>query len=218
MDLEDVIKEIIQILESGINIVGFVSPGHYIPQLKIIINALKIEGYDPTIVYNSNGYDDADQLRSLEGIVDVFLPDFKYMENDIAGQYSDANDYPEIAIYALKEMYRQVGSSLITNNDGYAMRGMLIRHLVLPGHTENSIKVLETIADELSPNISVALMSQYYPSYKATEYDSLNDHVHPNEYGVVVQRMNELGIRGFVQGIESSGHYRPDFEKDSPFE
>ncbi|HSG68509.1 MAG TPA: radical SAM protein, partial [Bacteroidales bacterium] len=150
MALESVLEEIKRILDMGINILGFVSPGHYIPQMKVIINALKASGYNPTIVYNSNGYDDVGQLRRLEGIVDVYLPDFKYMDADIAQKYSDAKNYPEIALAAHKEMFRQMGSSLIVDDDGYAMRGMLIRHLVLPGNTANSIRVMETIAEELS--------------------------------------------------------------------
>ncbi|MEN8225191.1 MAG: radical SAM protein [Bacteroidota bacterium] len=219
MELEDVLDQITDILDRGINILGFVSPGHYIPQMKIIVRELSAKGYDPAIVYNSNGYDDVGQLKSLEGMIDVYLPDFKYMESAISKEYSDARDYPEIALAAHKEMYRQMGSNLIVDNDGYAMRGMLIRHLVLPGHAQNSIKVLEAIATELSSEVHIALMSQYYPSHHAGEYSSLRNRVSMEEYKEVIQRMEELGIhRGFIQGIESSKHYRPDFDLEHPFE
>jgi len=219
MALEEVLRQIIAILDTGINILGFVSPGHFIPQMKVIINALKYLGYDPVIVYNSNGYDNVDQLIALEGMIDVYLPDFKYMEEDLSGEYSDANDYPQYALAAHKEMYRQMGSNLIIDNEGYAMRGMLIRHLVLPGHSANSIKVMEAIAKELSPDVHVALMSQYYPCHRAREFTSLNQPVDPVEYKKVLKRMQELGItRGFIQGIDSSAHYRPDFEQKHPFE
>ena len=218
IELEEILDQITCILDTGINILGFVSPGHFIPQMKIIVNALDHIGYHPTIVYNSNGYDDVDQLKKLEGMVDVYLPDFKYMDDHISKRYSDAKNYPEMALKAHKEMLRQMGSSLIVDNEGYAMRGMLIRHLVLPGHITNSIKVLEAIASELSPHVHVALMSQYYPSHKAAQYEPLKRNVDPKEYYAVVNRMSELGItRGYVQGIESSTHYRPDFELGHPF-
>lgn len=220
LSLDEVIDQIIRILDTGINILGFVSPGHYIPHLKIIVNALSLKGYHPTVVYNSNGYDDVEQLKKLEGMVDVYLPDFKYMEEKIAARYSVARNYPEIALKAHKEMLRQMGSGLITDNEGYAMRGMLIRHLVLPGHSENSIKVLETIAEELSVNLHISLMSQYYPAYRAEEYDELKKPLDAEEYHKVVKKMNELGFKkGFIQGIESAENYRPDFKDGShPFD
>ncbi len=219
LELEDVLLQITRILDTGIGILGFVSPGHYIPQMKIIVNALGNLAYHPTIVYNSNGYDDVEQLKRLEGMVDVYLPDFKYMDTGISKQYSDAIDYPGIALKAHKEMFRQMGSSFNLDNAGYAMRGMLIRHLALPGHTDNSIKVLETIAEELSTNLHISLMSQYFPSHRAGEYANLKQTVDVNEYYKVVKRMQELGFsKGFIQEMESSGNYRPDFELEHPFE
>ena len=116
MMLEEVLSQIIRILDTGINILGFVSPSHYIPQMKIIIKALEIKGLNPTIVYNSNGYDCVEQLKSLEGIVDVYMPDFKYMDEDISRKYSDAKDYPLQALLAHKEMLRQMGSNMIRWN------------------------------------------------------------------------------------------------------
>jgi putative pyruvate formate lyase activating enzyme len=105
------------------------------------------------------------------------------------------------------------------DNEGYAMRGMVIRHLVLPGHTDNSIKVLETIAEELSPRLHISLMSQYYPAHKAGDYSRLKQTLDPGEYYRIVKRMNELGYtKGFIQEMESSGNYRPDFDLDHPFE
>lgn len=219
MELEEVLDQITGILDTGINILGFVSPTHFIPQMKVIVLSLSERGYHPAIVYNSNGYDDVDELKRLEGMVDVYLPDFKYMEKDIARKYSGAANYPEVASRALKEMMRQTGPSLIVDNEGYAMRGMLIRHLVLPGHTENSLKVMETIAKELSPGIHVALMSQYYPCHHANDMAVLNRHVEAGEYRRVIDRMHSLGLtNGFIQGMDSADHYRPDFHGDHPFE
>lgn len=219
MELDEVLSQIIHILDKGINILGFVSPGHYIPQMKVIVGALKGKGYHPTIVYNSNAYDDVELLASLEGMVDVYLPDFKYMDPIISKRYSDAGNYPEIAVKAHKEMLRQMGSNLIVDNDGYAIRGMLIRHLVLPGHIENSMHVLKIIAEELSPNLHVSLMSQYYPSHRACEYAELKKAIDPGDYYSVVNYMQDLGFtKAYVQEIESSINYRPDFELDHPFE
>jgi putative pyruvate formate lyase activating enzyme len=116
-------------------------------------------------------------------------------------------------------MYRQKGSTFIVNEEGYAGSGMLIRHLVLPGHMDNSISVLENIAEQLSPNVHISLMSQYYPAYKADEYPLLNKSVDPDEYYKIVKKMNELGFgKGFIQGMESSCNYRPDFDLKHPFE
>jgi len=187
--------------------------------MKIIINALEFKGYHPRIVYNSNGYDDVDQLKNLEGRVDVYLPDFKYMDADISRKYSDAGNYPVIALAAHKEMLRQMGSNLLIDNEGYAMRGMLVRHLVLPGNTENSLRVVETIAEQLSVKLSISLMSQYYPSHHADDYPALSNTIDAREYFKVVDRMSELGFtNGYIQEIDSASNYRPDFNVQHPFE
>lgn len=218
LSLNEVLTQITNILDTGINILGFVSPGHFIPQMKVIVHALDKLNYHPSIVYNSNGYDDVEQLRSLEGMVDVYLPDFKYMDEVIAAKYSGARDYTNIVVAAHKEMLRQMGSGLIIDNEGYAMRGMIIRHLVLPGHTDNSLKVLDAIAEELSTNIHISLMSQYYPSHEAKDFEKLNQAVDAEEYYKVVKHMNDLGFtKGFVQEMESNCNYRPDFDHEHPF-
>ena len=219
MSLEEVIREIAAILDTGINMVGFVSPSHVIPQVKIIIDALESSGYHPVKVYNSNGYDKVGTLRSLEGIIDVYLPDFKYMEPLIAHEYSGARDYPEVASLALKEMYRQKGAALHLAGDGTAESGIIVRHLVLPGQVENSRKVLRFIAEELSPRLHVSLMSQYYPTPGVCNHPHLGRSLRRYEYDQVVDEMNRLGlINGWVQELESGSNYRPDFKKDHPFE
>jgi putative pyruvate formate lyase activating enzyme len=219
MELEQVINEITAILDRGIRRVGFVSPSHFIPQVKIIIAVIRSLGYDPVWVYNTNGYDKSETIRSLEGLIDVYLPDCKYMEPELAKEYSDASDYPEIASKALKEMYRQKGAALHLAKDHTAESGIVIRHLVLPGHTENSKKVLRHIAEEISPALHISLMSQYYPVAGVRYHQHLKRGVSTGEYNDVVREMDVLGIiRGWIQEMESSGHYRPDFQKDHPFE
>ncbi|MCF8235293.1 MAG: radical SAM protein [Bacteroidales bacterium] len=220
MTLAEVMYRIINILEEGIKAVGFVSPSHDVPQVKVIIKALKALGYDPAFVYNSNGYDRVEELRKLEGLVDVYLPDFKYMDEKIAEDYSDAPDYPQIALNAIKEMYRQVGAKIHLNKDGQAERGMVIRHLVLPGHAENSIKVLQEIAQKISPVIPISLMSQYYPTHHVAALQYLGRTLKKTEYQMVVDAMEKLGMyNGWIQDMDSYENYRPDFErKEHPFE
>ena len=164
MPLENVIREITTILDGGINMIGFVSPSHAIPQMRVIINILESLSYHPVKVYNTNGYDRPETIRSLDGIIDVFLPDVKYMDPVLAKEYSDATDYPEVAAKSLKEMYRQKGSALHLSDDGKAESGIIIRHLVLPGQVENSRKVLRFIADNISSKLHISLMSQYSPT------------------------------------------------------
>ncbi len=132
---------------------------------------------------------------------------------------SGAGDYPEVALKAIKEMYFQMGSSLLTDEHGKAERGMLIRHLVLPGLAEESKKVLSIIAEELSTGVNISLMSQYHPMHKADQYPTLNRSLYKSEYDEVVNFMHELGFRnGWVQDMESYQNYLPDFSKDHPFE
>jgi putative pyruvate formate lyase activating enzyme len=219
MKLEEVIDQITSILDSGINRIGFVSPSHFIPQVKIIIQCIEALGYTPTWVFNTNGYDKVETLRSLEGIIDVYLPDFKYMDRDLADEYSDAPDYPEVAGAALKEMFRQKGATLHLSEDGTAESGMIIRHLVLPGHKENSLKVLNFIAEELSANLHISLMSQYFPTLRVSSHSWLNTTVSEEEYSIIVDELYRLGMyNGWVQELSSATHYHPDFEREEPFE
>ena len=219
MEIGDVISQITSILDTGINRVGFVSPSHFIPQMKIIINIIRSLGYNPVWVYNTNSYDKPGIIRSLEGMIDVYLPDFKYMDSHLSASYSDAPDYPDIAIAALKEIYRQKGSSLHLSSEGYAESGIIIRQLVLPGHAMNSIRVLECIAEELSPSIHISLMSQYYPTPAVSCHKFLKNPVTSYEYSKVIREMERLEMtNGWIQDLESSGNYRPDFNKYYPFE
>jgi putative pyruvate formate lyase activating enzyme len=219
MDLENVLDKIESIMSEGIGAVGFVSPSHVVPQVKSIIYGLITRGLNPVTVYNTNSYDKTETLRSLSGLIDIYLPDFKYVSPEIAARFSDASDYPEIALKAIKEMYFQKGSTLVINENGTAESGILLRHLVLPGHTAESIKVLKTIADEISTGIHISLMSQYNPSEHVKTYPALNRTLYSSEYELVVKEMERLGFRnGWVQDMESHENYQPDFSKENPFE
>ena len=159
----EVCDEIIELLPLSENNLGFVSPTHFVPQLVSIVEELQRRGHNPTIIYNTNGYELASTLRTLEGIVDVWLPDFKYSDDALALELSGAPRYSEYALAALKEMVHQVGTTLHTDDRGIARRGIIIRHLVLPWFVENSLGVLKLIAEQISPNLHISLMSQYYP-------------------------------------------------------
>ena len=212
----DIIERILS--NEDIRGVGFVSPSHVIPQVKAVMRGIKERGLDPIFVYNSNGYDKPGTLRSLEGSIDVYLPDYKYITQDISALYSDSCDYPEVALKALKEMYFQMGSSLHRNENGIAERGMLIRHLVLPGYADESKKLLRVIAEELSPGISISLMSQYHPTSQVKDHPIINRRLYNEEYLSVVKEMERLGFRnGWLQDPDSYNNYLPDFSKDDPF-
>jgi putative pyruvate formate lyase activating enzyme len=208
-----------KILSDNVKAVGFVSPSHVVPQVKAIIRGLNERGLKPITVYNTNSYDKTEVIESFDGKIDVYLPDYKYITPDIAKKYSDVSDYPEVALKALKKMYYQKGSTFSMDKEGRAENGMLIRHLVLPGHVEESKKVLRSIAEELSPGVHLSLMSQYHPTPDVKDRSPLNRSLYKTEYESVVEAMENLGFRnGWVQDIESYRNYRPDFRKEHPFE
>jgi putative pyruvate formate lyase activating enzyme len=164
MTLDEVCDAITDLLPLSEDNLGFVSPAHFVPQMMSIVKELRRRGHYPTIVYNTNGYDLPETIRKLEGIVDVWLPDFKYSDDNLAAELSGASQYSKFALSSLKEMVHQVGTSLHTDDRGIARRGIIIRHLVLPGFIDSSIGVLKLIAEDLSPNLNISLMSQYYPT------------------------------------------------------
>jgi putative pyruvate formate lyase activating enzyme len=218
-DLISIIKQIEVILATGVRLVGFVSPSHFVPQMKVIVNTLKARGHDPVLVFNTNGYDRSETIRELDDTIQVYLPDLKYMDDKLAATYSDTPYYVEHATAALREMFRQKGSSIRIDDEGVIESGMIIRHLVLPGEVQNSKDVLRFIADELSPSVHVSLMSQYYPTHRVSTHPTIGRTVTKTEYDEVLHEFERLGFyRGWVQELTSPHHYRPDFLRDRPFE
>lgn len=218
-NFETIIDRICKTLEETENILGFVSPSHFVPQIMAIIHGLHAAGKHPTIVYNTNGYDKVETLKMLEGLVDIYLTDFKYMDSALAKQYSQAHNYPEIASVALKEMYRQKGVVLIVTDDGIAESGIIVRHLVLPDAVKQSINVLEFIAADISPKLHISLMSQYFPTSLVKNHPKLHRTISNDEYEKVVDAFYSLGFyHGWVQDLNSHSSFRPDFSKDQPFE
>lgn len=218
-ELPELLNQVSEILSQGINSVGFVSPSHMVHHVRAIIEGLHANGLNPVTVYNTNSYDKPDALRSLDGLIDVYLPDYKYVTPVLALELSDARDYPSVALKAIREMYYQKGSTLRINEKGAAENGMLIRHLVLPGYAEESKKVLRSIAEEISTGVHISLMSQYHPAWLAEDHPNLGRLLYKAEYDSVVEEMDRLGFRnGYVQDMESNVSYRPDFSRENPFE
>jgi putative pyruvate formate lyase activating enzyme len=217
--LVSTIDQIEKILSTGIKAVGFVSPSHVVPQVKAIIRGLNSRGLKPITVYNTNSYDKPEVIDELDGMIDVYLPDYKYITQSTSNEYSDADDYPEIALKALKKMYWQKGSVLHLDEEGRAENGMLIRHLVLPGHAEESKKILRSIAEELSAGVHLSLMSQYHPTPLVKNHPVLKRALYKSEYEIVVEAMKNLGFRNsWIQDMDSYLNYRPDFRKENPFD
>ena len=217
--LEEVIDMITPLLDAGAGAVGFVSPSHVVPIVKMIITALRYRGYNPVFVYNTNAYEKVEIIRGLDEYIDVFLPDYKYADQSLSKTYSGAWDYPEVALAAIREMKRLKGTNLSLNENGYAISGVIVRHMILPNNVENSLEVLRRLAIEVSPLLHISLMSQYYPTHKITGYPELGRVIGPREYEAVQTEMEQLGLsRGWLQEFESSDFYRPDFLNSHPFE
>lgn len=190
-----------------------------IPQVKAIIRGLSSRGFKPVTVYNTNSYDKPETIDSLDGLIDVYLPDYKYVSGVLSKEYSDAPDYPSVALGALRRMYYQKGSALHLDDESNALNGMLIRHLVLPGHAEESKLVLRSIAEELSSGVHISLMSQYHPTPYVKNHLSLSRLIYSEEYEMAAGAMESLGFRnGWVQDIDSYNNYKPDFSREHPFE
>lgn len=192
--------DIVKNLENqGAHTINLVNPTHFVPFIKEVFSE-----YKPSVpvVYNTGGYDDVESIRSLQGLIDVYLPDLKYFDSDVSKKYSNAENYFEKASKAVLEMQRQVGKSVI--KDGIIQKGMIIRHLVLPKNTDQSIKILRWIKDNLSIDTYISLMSQYVP-YVKTEYKELNRRIVTAEYQKVIAEFERLGFEnGFMQERSSA--------------
>ena len=179
--------------------INLVSPTSYAYQIIEAIKIAKKNGLKIPIIYNTNGYENIETIKLLNGYIDVYLPDLKYAEDDLGKKYSNVDNYFEIATSAIKEMYNQVGEN-IYDEDGMIKRGMIIRHLVLPNHTENTKKVLTWISSNMPKNITVSVMAQYFPTYKAKEIEDINRKITKREYKKVEDFLYSLNLEnGYIQ-------------------
>ena len=207
----------------GCHNINFVSPTHFAPQMARAIWIAAERGLDLPVVYNTNAYDSVEVLRLLESIVDVYLPDLKYAEDEAGFLYSKVRSYASVSRAALKEMFRQTGDELVFDENGLLKRGLVIRLLVLPNDMGGLRESLQWIRDELSPRVAVSLMAQYYPTNVAgtnQRYTLLSRRISESEWLRAVSALDEFGMEnGWMQEYDGSAfYYRPDFsDRETPF-
>ncbi|MBQ6697034.1 MAG: radical SAM protein [Lachnospiraceae bacterium] len=209
-------KIFLELQAKGAANINLVTPTHYIPQIRDALLFAKEQGLTIPIVYNSGGYESAEALRLLKGLVDIYLPDFKYVSSQLSRQYSHAIDYFEQASFALAEMYAQVGTPLFDDQTGMMKRGMIVRHLLLPGQTKDSKKVLRYLHETYGNNIYISIMNQYTPLPQVAAIPELNRKVTSEEYDRVVNFALRLGIENaFIQeGETAEESFIPPFDME----
>lgn len=181
--------------DAGCHNINLVTPEHVVPQvLEALVIAVE-QGLHLPIVYNTSAYDSLESLRLLDGIVDIYMPDFKFWSPHLAKRYLRAEDYPEVARRAIQEMHRQVGD-LVVDEDGLALRGVLIRHLVMPGYLDETRAILKWIRETLGPDVYVNLMDQYYPAglVSSRRYPEINRHLSSREFQEALEEARRLGL------------------------
>lgn len=218
IDLDKLASYFLDLEREGANNINLVSATHVIyPVLKALKIAL-LNGLNLPIVYNTNGYDTNELLDCLNGIIDIYLPDLKYFNNEKAIKYSRAENYFDVAINAITIMKNQVGYLIVDEND-IAKSGIIIRHLVLPNNESDSYDILIELKERGFLNSYISLMSQYSPEFMAKDYDNINRKLYVKEYNEVLNFALDLGFENILgQEMESSDNYLPDFRKDKPFE
>ncbi|MBI5665306.1 MAG: radical SAM protein [Nitrospirae bacterium] len=174
--------------------INFVTPTHQVPMILRALDIAIDKGLNVPLVYNCGGYETPETLEILDGIIDIYMPDFKYADTGPAERYSKARDYPETAKAAIREMHKQVGD-LVMNERGIALRGLLVRHLVLPEGLAGTEEVVRFLAEEISPNTYTNIMAQYYPCYKASEHPPLDRRITSDEYRKAVKAACNAGLK-----------------------
>lgn len=199
-----------ELVRKGVHNINLVNPTHYAHK---IVRVLKKEKPTVPVVYNSSGYERVSTLKSLDGLIDIYLPDLKYISPDRSEKYSDAADYFDFASKALLEMKRQCPENIF-DSEGIMQRGMIVRHLILPQNTNQSIKILEWIKNNLGTDTLISLMSQYTPCGKADKYKELTRKITEREYEKVISAAEEMGFRNiFTQDYASASEsFIPDFD------
>ncbi|MCQ2550047.1 MAG: radical SAM protein [Lachnospiraceae bacterium] len=213
--IEELAEIFLQLQEEGAHNINLVTPSHYTEQIRIALELAKKKGLHIPIVYNTGGYDSVESLRTLEGLIDIYLPDMKYANPELAWQYSHAKDYLEINRLAIAEMVRQAGLPQIEASTGLMRKGVIVRHLVLPGSVKNSKKVLEYLINTYKNDIFVSIMNQYTPMEQVKEHPLLSRKVTKREYQKVIGYALELGLEnGFLQeGETATASFIPEFSE-----
>ena len=187
--------------ERGVNNINLVTPTMYVYQIIEAIKIAKANGLKIPIIYNTNSYENVETIKALNGFIDVYLPDLKYYSDEIAIKYSKAPRYFEVATKAIQEMYNQVGKPVFDEN-GIIKKGVVIRHLILPNHTQNSIHILKWVKENFDDNVLISVMAQYFPTYKAKKDKKLCRKISTAEYKKVESYMYEIGLNnGYMQDL-----------------
>ena len=201
----------LKLQSKGAHNINIVTGTHFLPLIKDGIIKAKENGLSIPIVYNTSGYENVEAIKELEGLVDIYLPDFKYYDNELGKKYSSCNNYKEFASKVIDEMFRQVGKAKI--KQGLMTKGLVVRHLMLPGHLEDSKKIIKYLYDTYKDNIYISIMNQYTPVRKV-KYDNLNRKVNDKDYNELIDYALDLGIKNaFIQeGETQSESFIPDFD------
>lgn len=205
----------LELQEKGANNINLVTPTHYTPEIVWSVKHARERGLTLPIVYNCSGYEKVDTLRMLEDIVDIYLTDFKYMDNDMAKRYSHASNYTEVAKAALKEMVRQTGDAVFSE-EGMMQRGVIVRHLLLPDALENAKAVVQYVYETYGDTVFLSLMNQYTPLPQVEKYPEINRRVTEEEYDELVDFAIDIGVEnGFIQeGETAEESFIPEFNNE----
>ena len=208
-------KTFLSLEKKGAHNINLVTGAHYVPQIIEALQIARKQGLSLPVVYNSSGYEKVETLKLLEGYVDVYLPDMKYMDAKLAADFSHAPDYPEVVENAIREMVRQTGACVF-GEDGYIRKGTIVRHLILPGHTKNSIAVLQYLHETYGDKIMISMMNQFTPVWKQEKFLELNRKVTKREYEKVLNAALELGIENgyFQEGKTAKESFIPAFDEE----
>ena len=211
--IEELADIMIKQQEKGVENINLVTPTSYTLHIIEAIKIARKKGLHIPIVYNTNGYENVETLKMLEGYIDIYLPDLKYFYDELGREYSRVNNYFEVATKAIKEMYRQVGVPQLDDNV-IMKKGLMIRHLILPNQVENSKQVLKWIKENIDNNVFVSVMAQYFPTYKAKEIEGLNRKLTKEEYEEVENYLYDLDLEnGYIQELgEHEEEYVPKWE------
>jgi len=193
MSCERLAEIMLELQQDGCHNINLVTPTHQMPMILRALSIAAGQGLAVSIVYNCGGYESLEAVKLLDGIIDIYMPDFKYADPEMSFKYSKAKDYPAVAKAAIKEMHRQVGD-LVMDESGIALRGLLLRHLVLPGGIAGTREVVRFIAEEISKNTYVNIMDQYYPCYQAFDHPPLNRRITKEEFKEAIEFALEAGL------------------------
>lgn len=219
VSFERLAEMMLELQQKGCHEIGFVSPTHFVPQIVKSVEIAARQGLSIPLIYNTNAYDSVEVLQLLDGIIDIYLPDLKYSDDDMGYQYSKIKEYPRHARAAIQEMHRQVGSELIVGEDGLVKRGLIIRHLVLPNDIAGSKDALKWVSTELGQHTTMSIMSQYFPTHRALTMPLVDRKIRQSEYEKVLALLDTFEMEsGWAQEYEASEYYKPEFEdRDRPF-